>query len=405
MKKAGRIIVPPFFCRRKTTVDIDFFVLFVDNIIMIKTFSVTNFKTFKSKVTFDFSKVSQFEFNKNCIDSGIVKKAIAYGENGSGKSAISFAIFDIVSNLSDNYSNKSAYINYLNVQSSEKYATFEYTFSFLGKELKYTYKKTDISLIVAETLELDGKIILNYNKDEGTEIFLNIIGTESLNKNIAQSNISYVKYIKSNTILPDTEENQVLKAFFDFVDHMLLFWCLEERSFVGYEVNDNQTLFDGIVKRGHFQDLVDFFKAAGIKDTIVHNNVDGKEEFYFQFPNKKKLPFKYASTGTHSLLLLFYWIQELKDTKKSPSFICIDEFDAFYHYELSRFVVNYLKNTNSQILLTTHNTSLMSNSLLRPDCYYLVYRDHIINLSSSTDRELREAHNIEKLYRAHEFES
>ena len=205
---------------------------------MIKTFSVTNFKTFKNKVTFDFSKVSQFEFNTECISSGIIKNAIAYGTNGSGKSSLSVALFDIVSNLSDNYSNKDSYINYLNVQSSEKYATFEYVFSFLDKDLKYTYKKTDLMTIISETLEYDGKIMLDYNKSDDSQIFLKIPGTETLNKNVKQANISFLKYIKSNTILPDTEETVALKKLFEFVDHMLLFWCLEDRSFIGYETDN-----------------------------------------------------------------------------------------------------------------------------------------------------------------------
>ncbi len=58
---------------------------------------------------------------------------------------------------------------------------------------------------------------------------------------------------------------------------------------------------------------------------------------------------------------------------------------------------------DSQVILTTHNTSLMSNDLLRPDCYFLMYKDKINPLSELTDKELRLAHNIEKMYRAGAF--
>lgn len=46
--------------------------------------------------------------------------------------------------------------------------------------------------------------------------------------------------------------------------------------------------------------------------------------------------------------------------------------------------------------MTTHNTSILTNDLLRPDCYFLMKKDIIRSLSKRTSKELREAHNIEK---------
>ena len=81
----------------------------------------------------------------------------------------------------------------------------------------------------------------------------------------------------------------------------------------------------------------------------------------------------------------------------------IDEFDAFYHHDLSAMVVERLKETGVQFILTTHNTSIISNDLLRPDCYFLMNKKKIQSLSKSTEKELREAHNIEKMYKAGAF--
>lgn len=47
--------------------------------------------------------------------------------------------------------------------------------------------------------------------------------------------------------------------------------------------------------------------------------------------------------------------------------------------------------------------SVMTNDLLRPDCYFLIENNAIKDLSVSTDKELREAHNLEKMYRAGKF--
>lgn len=83
--------------------------------------------------------------------------------------------------------------------------------------------------------------------------------------------------------------------------------------------------------------------------------------------------------------------------------VFIDEFDAFYHHELSRLIINRLKDSGIQFIVTTHNTSIMSNDLMRPDCYFLMNKKRILPLSKCTDRELREAHNIEKIYKANGF--
>ena len=100
--------------------------------------------------------------------------------------------------------------------------------------------------------------------------------------------------------------------------------------------------------------------------------------------------------------MLFYcWCLEIM--KSNVSLVFIDEFDAFYHHELSKLVVKKLKESGVQFMLTTHNTSIMSNDLMRPDCYFLMNRNKILPLSKCTEKELREAHNIEKIYKAGAF--
>ena len=110
--------------------------------------------------------------------------------------------------------------------------------------------------------------------------------------------------------------------------------------------------------------------------------------------------FKIASTGTKSLILFYYWYIKMSEA----SFVFIDEFDAFYHFELARNLIRKLITLDKQqIVLTTHNTDLMTNDLLRPDCYYLIGEKRIIPLSDATEKELRKAHNLQKMYKAGAF--
>jgi AAA15 family ATPase/GTPase len=97
-------------------------------------------------------------------------------------------------------------------------------------------------------------------------------------------------------------------------------------------------------------------------------------------------------------------MQKIKFGENRPVFIFIDEFDAFYHNSLSESIVKQLLKNDIQILMTTHNSSLLSNDILRPDCYFLMYKDHVKSVAMSTDKDLRKGHNIEKMYRAGAFD-
>lgn len=128
-----------------------------------------------------------------------------------------------------------------------------------------------------------------------------------------------------------------------------------------------------------------------------------KNTIAFDFKGKQLSFNEVASTGTVALALFYFWYQNIKGTSK-VSLVFIDEFDAFYHHSLSHLIVEKLKETGVQFILTTHNTSIMSNDLLRPDCYFEMTKNQILSLSNSTQKELREAHNIEKMYKAGSFD-
>ena len=48
--------------------------------------------------------------------------------------------------------------------------------------------------------------------------------------------------------------------------------------------------------------------------------------------------------------------------------------------------------------MTSHNTNLMTNRLMRPDCMFILSRKGTLTaLCNATLRELREGHNLEKM--------
>lgn len=70
-------------------------------------------------------------------------------------------------------------------------------------------------------------------------------------------------------------------------------------------------------------------------------------------------------------------------------------------FELAQELVKLVKQlSNTQDLLSTHNTDLLSNDLLRPDAYYQIKDNDIRSFDKLSNKELRRAHNIQKMYKA-----
>ncbi|WP_222164642.1 AAA family ATPase [Edaphocola aurantiacus] len=369
---------------------------------MLTRFSVANFKNFNKKFEFDLSDTSGYNFNTECIKNNIVNCALIYGHNGVGKSNLAYAIFDIIEHLTDGDGRDSEYENYLNAYNDSDFAEFQFEFLINSNKVIYNYRKTDYKKIIYEKLSIDEKEVVLYDRIKDSNAIIKLKGTETLKSEISNDELSILKYIKNNAELDDDSINQTFKDFFSFVESMLYFRSLRQTSYMGLE-SGKRDIFNYIIEQGESEEFELFLNEAGIScKLVVMENIE-KKTLYFDFGDKY-IPFvNAASMGTIALAVFYYWFIRVKQTDK-VSFLFIDEFDAFYHHALSKLVVNKLKSTNIQFVLTTHNTSILSNDILRPDCYFVMDKESISPLSKRTEKELREAHNIEKMYKAGSFD-
>lgn len=363
---------------------------------MLSKFSVENFKCFEKKVTFDFA-ANEYQFNNNIIKNNLVNTALIYGKNGVGKTNIGLALFDILFHLTDYDRNMiKSYKSYLNLNSKCDFATFEYEFKFDKSKLIYIYKKKDVFNVIYEKLIYNDEVIIEYDKSNPNNKIIKIEEANTLNLKNMNDDISLLKYVANNTIL---NKNHPLSELMNFVKGMLLFRDNEGNSFIGIKSNV-EYLNDTIVKNGELLNFEKFLKEHGINYKLESLKENEINMIYVKFKNGS-VPFEtVASTGTKSLRLFYCWKIQFSKIK----FLFIDEFNSNYHFELSSQIVKELNELSDiQIVLTTNNTYLMSNKISRPDCTFIISNNKIVSLTNSTEKELREAHNIEKLYREGQF--
>lgn len=370
---------------------------------MLRRFSVSNFKNFKDKLTFDLGDPANYAFNREVVQGGVKAKGIVYGANGSGKSNLALALFDIVSHLTDKERTPNRYLPYLNLESRKPMAEFEYAFSFDGGEVEYRYGKSDASTLVYERLVINRHEVLSYDFPQRAG-FVSLEGAETLQLTSEvpsdADKISRVKYVRSNALLRDSEENRLFSSFASFVDRMLMFYSLDERGYQGLSVGSD-SFTRGIIRSGRLGDFQRFLGERGLPYDLVPVDVNGEEEIYCRYGDRTVPFMSVASTGTRSLALFYYWYIRMS----SASLVFIDEFDAFYHFELSEDIVRLLRQLQGvQVFLTTHNTDLLSNDLLRPDAYFVIKGGRVRSLDHLSDKELRSAHNIQKMFKAGSFD-
>lgn len=367
---------------------------------MLKKFQVENYRGFKNTLLWDLSDTRDYGFRKNLIDNKIVKKSVVFGRNGSGKSSLCTAVVDITAHLLDAEKDDISQHLYTYVGNEDRFATFTYVFQFGKDEVMYTYCKANLTTLLFEAIAVNGKEMLVHNFIDEKDNFIRIPGAENLRTKGLQKQLSVVKYIYNNTI---QDENSVISKIMKFVSGMLYFRSLRDANkYIGYKLG-SEKLNEIILNNGRLEDFNAFINDMGLNYTLVPLKLmSGALTIGAKFENDKVVEFEsIASSGTRTLMLFYCWFIEFGKL----TFLVIDEFDAYYHHELSEKILSIIQSfDNMQSMVTTHNVTLLHTDCTRPDCAYMIENGSINNLSSLTKRELREAHNIEKLYRANEFE-
>lgn len=360
---------------------------------MLTYFKVEGFKKFEKGVAINFENVRDYKFNTECIKDGVIKNAIIYGKNATGKSSLGLAILDISFHINYDVSSikSEEYLNWNN-----NIAKFEYKFNFDGKILEYSYSKVSASELRREKIVLDDEVLMDYDYENKSGDFVGLNKIKSTLNLKYEGDGSIFSYILNNITI-DTEHP--LYKFKQFVSKMIWFRTLDKTQFVAQK-NINDDYFKFIFEPGAKEEFEEFLKKSGVEEKLlIKLDNEGKQALFFEKNSQLLNFFSVASSGTKALYTFFYW----NKTVRHASFIYLDEFDAYYHHELAENIIEMIKQmNNTQSIFTTHNTNLLTNNIMRPDCYFIL-SEKLIAFCDATQRELRQGHNLEKLYKAGEF--
>lgn len=356
---------------------------------MLKRFTVSNYKNFKDEISLDFSKIGEYSFNADCLSIRLI-----YGRNATGKTNFGRGLLDIKSLLCGMQS--SGLIN------EDGAAKFKYEFKFGNDEVVYKYSRFANTELCDEELYINGEAIFKFDFKNSKFDFqgLSIISAKTVNMNRYLNNdemdneyvLPFLRWLINNTALSD---DSVLIQLFEYVRKMGMITVGNDLLY------SNRNFLENLKNPVYLHNFEDFLNLMGIECKLVLQELpDGQAELYFS--HKKLVPFySAASSGTLALTSLYQKIVS------NLSLIYIDDFAAFYHYGMAEKLIYYFKDKypECQLIMTSHNTNLMTNKIMRPDCLFILSsRGTLTALCDATERELREGHNLEKMYIRGEFE-
>lgn len=381
---------------------------------MLKKFELRNYKNFKDTIVVDFSKVGGYQFGTDCIHDSTIGKMLIYGRNATGKTNLGVAIMNIALTLFTK--GRAAEGVFLNADSEEDVACFAYTFQFGTDEVLYRYERLSEFTLEKEELYVNGKEIFKCDFSNGefefkgmeyveaeTAVIGRYLQATSMDvdmESVSGQQMPFLRWVVNNVAL---KTDSILLKLEEYVKHMAFMTVGKINTYTSKKTYEQ--FFKVFEDKKELKKFEDFLNYMGVECKLVSRKLpDGQCELYFK--HNRLVPFfENASRGTIALMNTY---RNFVIRFRSASFIYMDEFDAFYHYEIAENIVKYFKAEypNCQVIFTSHNTNLMTNRLMRPDCLFILStKGQLTALCDATERELREGHNLEKMYISGEFEA
>lgn len=361
---------------------------------MLKGYEISNFKSFKDKTFFDFSKTNYQVLSSSNVIDDTLKGVMFVGANASGKSnsiaPIKFLLDCLFGQHNVNFD------LYLCLFSKTPVLELKYDFVIDNADIEYKIRYQGYDKLLYENLSVNGEEILSR---EGS------IATVSFQEKIVHQNIKNTLFLRELYLGTRFRENEILEHWFEFLRNSVYLdifhtriipYNNEDLSLSVFIEDKGAEIFNSFFDEYNFGHHIEYDKKA--KGNIISVESPEKMIYFKRNGIDEPIPYILESLGNRNLLHL---LPAFFHCIKNSSMLLLDEFSSGFHNELEELLIRYfMKNAqHSQLIFVSHSTNLLSNSLLRPDQIYSVDFDkngsHIKRFSSEQPRV---AQNLEKMY-------
>lgn len=364
---------------------------------MLSQIIVKNFKCFKNETVFDFRKTN-YKLLKQNTKEKLLKGLLFVGDNASGKTT---AIQPVMLLLDLLFKDRDiSLFLYQCLFSKEDETTLKYEFDIDGHEILYSFS-FDGNKFLEETLQLDNQPVIE-RIGKNAKLWL----SENSTFHEVDESILFIKKVYFNTKF---EDNEMLKKWFAFLKQSI---CINAYKRTISSYNDESLTLRKYLEKYGVEEINSFFKNNNFKYSVEYaleiegkgvrfemSEEEGKTLFFQREDISVPIPLFFESTGNKTLINI---LPAILHAVQKGGLLVIDEFSSGFHNKLEELIVRYIMNnsTNTQLLLVSHSTNLLSNALLRPDQIYSVEmmggEGSVLNRFS--DEQPRVAQNIEKMY-------
>lgn len=364
---------------------------------MLSQIIVKNFKCFKNETVFDFRKTN-YKLLKQNTKGKLLKGLLFVGDNASGKTT---AIQPVMLLLDLLFKDRDiSLFLYQCLFSKEDETTLKYEFDIDGHEILYSFS-FDGNKFLEETLQMDKQPVIE-RIGKNAKLWL----SENSTFHEVDESILFIKKVYFNTKF---EDNEMLKKWFAFLKQSI---CINAYKRTISSYNDESLTLRKYLEKYGVEEINSFFKNNNFKYSVEYaleiegkgiryemSEEEGKTLFFKREDISVPIPLFFESTGNKTLINI---LPAILHAVQKGGLLVIDEFSSGFHNKLEELIIRYTMNnsTNTQMLLVSHSTNLLSNALLRPDQVYSVEmmggEGSVLNRFS--DEQPRVAQNIEKMY-------
>ena len=388
--------------------------------IMLISFSVTNFKLFKDTATLDMTATADRKLIDNVMDAGmkrgILRTASVYGANASGKTTLfqAMVMFRNFVMLSPSHMDNSR-LNYtpfaLDPDCANRPTGFETVAVIKGVRYAYSFSY-NIERITEESL-------FYYPNGRKTKVFERAGQDFSFgsDKRFREGNARRVKEKVLFLSVSAQFNDEVCAELYNWISSGLMIMC-------GYDqALSLDILTDSMSKDERFRKLV--LKAFKIADFGITDVFDSNKKKSLKLPQDgSELPFlavqdlrvKHSVNGK---TVVFPISSESSGTVRFMSVIgpvvsalingwtlVIDEIDMSFHTDVCQWIANLFVDPaenrhGAQLIFNTHEVGLLDQSIVRRDQIWFTVRDWSTGASDLrrlSDYKVRNNTDIRKAY-------